>query len=158
MGVSASGKTTLGKALADSIGVPFYDGDDYHPPGNIAKMTAGEPLQDIDRKGWLQRLNLLGSEQLESGAVIACSALTERYRTWLSKGLEPHMVWVVLHGTFEELSARITQRKGHFMPPELLQSQFDTLELPDYGIHLDATLPIAEMVQVVHAALDSQME
>jgi gluconokinase len=155
MGVSACGKTTLGKALAASYGLPFFDGDDYHPPENITKMASGKPLQDQDRKGWLQRLNRLGGDHLESGAVIACSALKERYREWLSEGLEQHMVWVVINGSFEQLSSRIALRKGHFMPPELLRSQFDALEIPTYGIHLDAAMPIDEMVAVVRAILPS---
>lgn len=153
MGVSACGKTTLGKALAESYGLPFFDGDDYHPPENINKMASGIPLQDHDRKGWLQRLNQLGREHLPSGAVIACSALKESYREWLSKGLEPNMVWVVINGSFEQLSSRIAQRKGHFMPPELLQSQFDALEVPNYGIHLDTAMTIDEMVAEVRANL-----
>lgn len=152
MGVSASGKTTLGKALAATLDLEFFDGDDYHLPENIAKMSAGQPLTDHDRKGWLQSLNALAREHRETGAVIGCSALKERYREWLSEGLGDAVAWVVLTGTFDQIRERIENRKGHFMPPALLRSQFDTLELPAYGIHLPVTLSVAEMLQQIENA------
>ena len=152
MGVSACGKTTLGRALAAERGVPFFDGDDFHLPSSIAKMSAGEPLSDADRRGWLRRLNEVAREHRQTGAVIACSALKERYREWLSEGLEDVIVWVVLTGSFEEISERIENRKGHFMPPALLRSQFDTLELPAYGIHLPVRLTVAQMLKQIRAA------
>lgn len=152
MGVSASGKTTLGKALAAKLGLGFFDGDDYHLPENIAKMAAGQPLNDHDRKGWLQGLNALAREHLQTGAVIGCSALKESYREWLSEGLGEAVTWVVLTGSFEQIRQRIENRKGHFMPPALLRSQFDTLEVPAYGIHLPVTLSVAEMLQQIGEA------
>ena len=152
MGVSASGKTTLGKALAAKLGLEFFDGDDYHLPENIAKMAAGQPLTDHDRKGWLQGLNALAREHLQTGAVIGCSALKESYREWLSEGLGEAVTWVVLTGSFEQIRQRIENRKGHFMPPALLRSQFDTLEVPAYGIHLPVTLSVAEMLRQIGEA------
>lgn len=152
MGVSACGKSTLGHALAGELGVPFFDGDDFHLPSSIAKMSAGQPLNDADRRGWLGRLNEVARKHLKTGAVIACSALKERYREWLSEGLEEAIVWVVLTGSFEEISERIEKRKGHFMPPALLRSQFETLELPAYGIHLPVSLTVAEMLDRIRAA------
>jgi len=154
MGVSACGKTTLGQALAEELGVAFFDGDDFHLPDHVAKMAAGQPLNDEDRKGWLNRLNAVARKHHDAGAVIACSALRERYRKWLSEGLEDAVVWVVLNGSFEEIRARIESRKGHFMPPALLRSQFDTLELPAYGIHLPVSLPVAAMLERIREASD----
>lgn len=152
MGVSASGKTTLGEALARERGIAFFDGDDFHPPANIAKMSAGQPLNDQERQGWLKRLNQEARKHRHTGAVIACSALKERYREWLSEGLEDAINWVVLTGSFDELRERIEGRKGHFMPPALLRSQFDTLELPSYGIHLQVSLSVSEMLERIREA------
>lgn len=152
MGVSASGKTTLGKALARELGLVFFDGDDYHLPENIEKMAAGHPLDDQDRRSWLKRLNELARQYQSTGAVIGCSALKEQYREWLSAGLETTVVWIVLAGSFDEIRERIENRKGHFMPPGLLRSQFDTLELPSYGIHLPVSLTVAEMLHRIRGA------
>lgn len=152
MGVSASGKTTLGRALATALGLEFFDGDDYHLPENIAKMSAGKPLTDDDRKGWLNRLNALARGHRDTGAVIGCSALKERYREWLSEGLGAGVTWIVLTGTFDQIRERIESRKGHFMPPALLRSQFETLELPVYGIHLPVTLAVPEMLERIREA------
>lgn len=154
MGVSACGKTTLGQALAAELGVPFFDGDDFHLPEHVAKMAAGQPLNDADREGWLGRLNTVARQHRHSGAVIACSALRERYRQWLSRGIEDAVVWVVMTGTFKEIQARIENRKGHFMPPALLRSQFETLEVPAYGIHLPVSLSVAAMLQRIREASD----
>ena len=151
MGVSACGKTTLGKALAARKNLPFFDGDDFHPQANIDKMTAGIPLQDSDRMGWLERLNKLAREQgSQAGAIIACSALKESYREILSRNQNALQVWIVMLGSFEQLLTRIQSRKGHYMPPSLLRSQFDTLEVPDYGIHLDCTKPIVELIEEIN--------
>lgn len=134
MGVSGSGKSTIGKLLAQKLKTPFLDGDDYHPASNIKKMAEGSPLDDEDRQGWLERLNLLGKEYLSSGAVIACSALKESYRTILAKDIETNLVWIYLKGSYEEISERLKKRKGHFMPSALLKSQFDVLEPPTDAI------------------------
>lgn len=130
MGVSGCGKSTIGKLLAKTLSIPFYDGDDYHPEANIEKMSAGQPLNDQDRAGWLRTLNALAKENKETGAVIACSALKTSYRNLLKEGLEAQTQWVYLEGSFDEILARHQTRKDHFMPTHLLQSQFDTLEPP----------------------------
>ncbi|MDT0539969.1 gluconokinase [Croceitalea sp. P059] len=130
MGVSGTGKTTIGQLLSKSYDVPFFDGDDYHPKENIVKMSSGEALDDNDRQGWLESLNKLAIEQAKSGAIIACSALKEKYRLILQNNIEEQMVFVYLKGTFEQVKRRLEQRKGHFMSSVLLQSQFDTLEEP----------------------------
>ena len=129
MGVSGCGKSTIGKLLSEALSLPFFDGDDYHPKANVEKMAAGKPLNDDDREGWLERLNELSLEHQNHGAVIACSALKESYRTMLIKNLNAsHFVY--LKGSFEEISERLAQRKNHFMPIDLLKSQFDDLEVP----------------------------
>ena len=129
MGVSGSGKTTVGTLLAKQLHLPFYDADDFHPEGNKVKMASGIPLNDNDRLPWLQALQ----DRLKSwkGAVLACSALKESYRQILSEGTS--VVFVCLKGDYETIRKRMEIRE-HFMRPELLQSQFDILEPPSYGI------------------------
>lgn len=130
MGVSGSGKSTIGKLLAQKLNLDFFDGDDFHPKENVEKMAKGNPLNDEDRKGWLIRLNQLSHEMRDTGAVIACSALKHSYRKLLRDGMEEQMEFVFLKGSFELVSERLNARKGHFMPPELLRSQFEALEIP----------------------------
>lgn len=134
MGVSGTGKTTIGLLLSKTYGIPFFDGDDYHPEENIKKMSSGEALDDNDRQGWLESLNKLAIQQAKSGAIIACSALKEKYRIILQNNIQEQMVFVYLKGTFEQVKNRLEQRKGHFMSSILLQSQFDTLEEPNEAI------------------------
>ena len=131
MGVSGVGKSTVGKLLATSLGVPFFDGDDYHPRTNVKKMKNGEPLNDEDRKGWLEVLHQLAVTQLhEKGAVIACSALKCSYRSLLRAGIDPFVKWIHITGSFDLIESRMKQRSDHFMPDSLLRSQFETLEKP----------------------------
>ena len=137
MGVSGSGKTTIGKLLAEKLTCPFYDGDDFHPEANIKKMAEGHPLNDSDREGWLQRLNQLAIAQNKKGAVIVCSALKEKYRNTLTEGLEDNCRFVYLKGSMKVIRDRLSQRKGHFMPQELLKSQFETLETPKNALEVD---------------------
>ncbi len=148
MGVSGCGKSTIGQLLASRLDAPFFDGDDFHPPENIAKMAAGRPLTDDDRFPWLLRLRHLIDEQLAAGktAVIACSALKKSYRDVLRR---QGVVFVYLRGDFETIWARVNGRH-HFMPPALLQSQFDTLEEPSQAITVDIT---TEPIQIVEAIL-----
>ena len=130
MGVSGCGKSTIGKLLAEEFNIPFFDGDDYHPDKNVQKMAAGSPLNDHDRQGWLQRLNALSIAYKKKGAVIACSALKQAYREILSQDMANQIEFIYLKGSLEEISARLNQRKNHFMPAALLKSQFATLEAP----------------------------
>ncbi|WP_308491670.1 gluconokinase [Microbacterium terrisoli] len=124
MGVSASGKSSVGTALAARLGVPFVDGDDLHPRANVVKMASGVPLVDEDRWPWLDAV----ADRLAQGAVVvACSALKRAYRDRL-RTRAPHTVFVHLAGSADVLERRIGSRPGHFMPPSLLQSQLDTLE------------------------------
>lgn len=128
MGVSASGKSTLGKALAQKMGCPFIEGDDYHSAENIKKMTQGAPLNDADRAPWLQSLNTRLKAEKE-GAVLACSALKSSYREILTKGVLPCPKFIYIDCNVKTLEKRM-QERNHFMPLGLLQSQLDTLEKP----------------------------
>ena len=147
MGVSGSGKTTIGKELAEKMDMPFFDGDDFHPIANKEKMRSGIPLTDEDREGWLIAINRKAKEQeKKDGAVIACSALKEKYRKLLSKGISDSVYWVFLQGSFELIKERMQERKEHFMPPSLLASQFDTLEIPKNAIKADISKTPDEIV------------
>lgn len=138
MGVSGSGKTTVGKLLSERTGIPFFDGDDFHPKKNVRKMASGRPLNDNDRRGWLETLNLLAKKEMKNkGAIIACSALKKSYRKILNKELADHSFFIFLKGDFEMIQKRMEQRKGHFMPAELLKSQFDDLETPEGAMVFD---------------------
>ena len=133
MGVSGSGKSTIGKLLATRAGVVFADADDYHPAANKAKMASGQPLNDDDRQPWLEELNrlLLGWFRDGTGGVLACSALKERYRATLTANLpEGAAHFVLLDGSPEMIAARLALRKHEFMNAKLLESQFRTLERP----------------------------
>ena len=130
MGVSGCGKTTVGQLLANELKLSFFDGDDFHTASNVEKMSKGEPLNDEDRQGWLKILNELAITNSKNGAVIACSALKKRYRDILRASLEDSVCFIYLQGTFEEIYQRMKERKNHFMPVDLLKSQFKTLEPP----------------------------
>ncbi|MEN8789243.1 MAG: gluconokinase [Flavobacteriaceae bacterium] len=134
MGVSGSGKSTIGKLLGRKLGLEFYDADDYHPKPNILKMASGKPLNDDDRHGWLIRLNKLITDRQDQGLVLACSALKESYRQLLTGELGKEIKWIYLDGSFDEILQRMEGRKDHFMPAKLLRSQFDTLEIPSYAL------------------------
>jgi len=136
MGVSGSGKSTIADALAKGLGWRFEDGDRFHPPGNVAKMSAGQPLTDEDRLPWLQAIADEIDRVCEAGehAVIACSALKRTYRDILLHGRDD-VRFVFLKGTQQLIAGRLATRKGHFMPPDLLASQFRTLEPPAAGEH-----------------------
>ncbi|MEM9144088.1 MAG: gluconokinase [Bacteroidota bacterium] len=138
MGVSGSGKSTVGQLLAKKLGVVFLDADDYHPKANVRKMRSGRPLNDTDRKGWLDSLNAALVTYSSQGAVLACSALKQKYRDRISKGMEDQIRFIYLEGSFETLWKRLQLRQGHFMPASLLQSQFDTLEAPQDAITVSA--------------------
>ncbi len=149
MGVSGSGKSTIGKKLASALHLSFFDGDDFHPEANVIKMAEGRPLDDQDREPWLRKLNQLAREYSEEGAVIACSALKQKYRDLLEEGLTPPPAWIYLSGDFETLSRRLGQRKDHFMPASLLHSQFEALEIPSNAVEVPITLSPDQIIEEV---------
>jgi carbohydrate kinase (thermoresistant glucokinase family) len=150
MGVSGSGKSTIGKALSQQTGIPFYDADDYHPADNVAKMASGQALNDADRQPWLERLaKLLQTQEQTDGAILACSALKEAYRHTLAAPLQGTPSWVFLQGSPELISARMQARSGHFMPPALLASQFATLEIPGDALVVDIDQPVEGIVREI---------
>jgi gluconokinase len=160
MGVSGTGKTTVGEELARRLGIAFIEGDSLHPQRNIAKMSAGQPLDDDDRRPWLQTLNALVTSHHAEGisAVLTCSALRRAYRDLLRERLPPGSLFFLhLTAPAAVLRARMEARE-HFMPATLLQSQLDTLEPlePDEaGAVLDVTGSVASVVDAAVAALDA---
>lgn len=143
MGVSGSGKSTLGAELSVALGCPYLEGDAFHTPEAIAKMRAGEPLSDDDRWPWLDRIgDAVNAEVAGHGVVVAaCSALRRAYRNRLRAKVAAPLRFVLLEGEREELSRRLSNRPGHYMPASLLTSQLETLEHPDpdeHGLILDA--------------------
>jgi len=158
MGVSGTGKTSVGERLASSLGAQFLEGDAYHPEANIEKMSAGVPLTDEDRTPWLETLARIVRAWDDEAVptVLTCSALRRRYRDVLRSAVPaPRLVFVHLHAPFEVLEERMSRRQGHFMPPTLLRSQFDTLEpleADETGILLDVS---NDLDDVMSAALAS---
>jgi gluconokinase len=154
MGVSGCGKSEVGKRLAARLGLPLVEGDAYHPPANIEKMSGGVALTDEDRAGWLDALARELARR-PRGAVLACSALKKSYRDRL-RAATPHLRFVHLELTQEEAQARVAARPGHFYPPSLVASQFAALEDPrgEPGVVVvDACLPPDEVAQRAAAAL-----
>jgi gluconokinase len=150
MGVSGCGKSTVGRALAAALGVDFVEGDEWHPPRNVALMAAGTPLTDDDRREWLHALagRLGAAHAAGHGLVLSCSALRRGYRDLLRAGA-PGLRFVFLHGSPALLAERLHARAGHYMPPSLLRSQLDTLEAPaadEAAISLDISQPPAQLV------------
>jgi carbohydrate kinase (thermoresistant glucokinase family) len=155
MGVSAAGKSTVGRTLADALGVPFADADDLHSDANRAKMAAGTPLTDDDRWPWLDAVGEHLQAAHDTGLVMACSALRRAYRDRI-RSVAPEVVFVHLDGTRELLAARIAARTDHFMPSTLLESQLATLEPlePDEaGLVMDVGMPVVDLVDGVAARL-----
>ena len=154
MGVSGSGKTTIGKLLATRLGCVFFDGDDFHPPANVAKMKAGTPLDDADRGPWLLKLNdlLRQSEKRGADTVLACSALKQSYREILARGLPPCR-FVYLNGDIELIRSRLDDRRHRYMPASLLESQFAALEPPQDCIAVDIARSVTVCVDSIAARL-----
>jgi gluconokinase len=150
MGVSGSGKTSVGSSLAQHLGWDFYDADHFHPPENIAKMANGIPLDDSDRAPWLGSLHDMISSSLQGDrpGVLACSALKERYRQRLMNGLEGVQL-VYLKGSYDLIWSRMETRTDHYMKPQMLKSQFEALEVPVNALTLDISRPVEELVQEI---------
>ena len=157
MGVSGSGKSTVGPALAAELDWPFLDADSLHPPANVAKMASGIPLTDADRWPWYDRIVAEMRRYAAAGenVVIACSALKQAYRDRLASGGSVRVVY--LKGDAKTIAPRLAGRRGHFMPPSLLASQFATLEEPDNAIVVDIREPVAAQVAAITRALREQL-
>lgn len=155
MGVSGSGKSTIGSALADRLGVPFVDGDELHPEANVAKMSAGIPLTDEDRWPWLAVVGERLHAARGTGLVVACSALKRSYRDAIA-GHAPAVFFLLLDGSREVLLRYLGRRRGHFMPVSLLDSQLATLEplgADEPGATIEIDAPIPDVVARALAAL-----
>jgi gluconokinase len=156
MGVSGCGKSTVGEQLAPRLSLPYYDADDFHSAANIAKMSHGTPLTDDDRRDWLATLATdLGQWEAAGGAILACSALKEAYRTTLQSGVSSPIHWVFLDGPRELLLERMDSRQGHYMHANMLDSQLATLERPAYALRLFITATPEELVQQI---VDAQQQ
>ena len=151
MGVTSCGKTSVGEGLAAELKCPFIEGDKLHPTSNIAKMTVGTPLNDDDRWPWLDIIGKAMKAECEKGhgVIASCSSLKKIYRKKLAEAARMPISFIFLHGSRELLAARMADRKGHFMPPALLDSQLATLEAPgtdEPAIAIDIALPPDEIV------------
>ena len=153
MGVTGSGKTTIGRLLSKQLGWSYYDADDFHPSANVEKMHNGIPLNDQDRKPWLEALRNLIRNCLEhnESSVLACSALKESYRQYLL--LDERVKLIYLKGDYELIKKRLNKRRGHYMNPKLLDSQFDTLEEPTDAISVDVSSTPKQIVKTIRNAL-----
>jgi gluconokinase len=159
MGVSGCGKSTVGRLLAAGLGVDYVEGDELHPPENVARMAAGIALTDDDRQGWLQALaaRLAAARAQGRGLVLSCSALKRAYRDVLRSGA-PDTRFVHLHGQRAVLATRMAEREDHYMPPSLLDSQLATLEPPgddERALRFDIAQPPAAIASAALAALQS---
>jgi len=154
MGVSGCGKTSVGVALAKYLDWPFFDGDAFHPPENIAKMSQGVPLNDEDRHPWLINLNRLIADHLrkEHSLLLACSALKQSYRDQLALG-NSGIIFVHLKGDFDLIYSRMQDRPGHYMKAEMLHSQLETLEEPDDALVIDIGQNLDSITEEIIAQL-----
>ena len=153
MGVCGCGKTTVGRALADTLGWPFFDADDFHPPENVARMAAGIPLTDEDRWPWLARMTeaMRAIDSRGGNAVLACSALRQAYRDRLAAAGDVRFVH--LAGDYDTIAARLAGRSHRYMPASLLGSQFATLERPANALDVDIRQDVPAQVAQIRAAL-----
>jgi len=154
MGVTGSGKTTVGKLLSRALNWKYYDADDFHPSANVEKMRGGIPLQDADRKTWLETLRDLIRDCLDRGenAVLACSALKEDYRRLLL--IDESVKLIYLEGDYELIQKRLSRRRRHYMNPGLLDSQFETLEPPKDSIEVNVSSSPSQIARTIRRRLD----
>ncbi|MBW4623199.1 MAG: gluconokinase [Cyanosarcina radialis HA8281-LM2] len=150
MGVSGSGKSTIGRLLSQRLGWTFYDGDDFHPQANKDKMSNGIPLDDRDRQPWLEKLHDLMAETWRDrdNAIVACSALKAAYREILQGDLES-IFWVYLKGDYENIRARMEKRQDHFMKAVMLENQLALLEEPEADLIIDISQSQEDIVRKI---------
>ena len=155
MGVSGSGKTSVGSGLALRLGWQFFDGDDFHPPQNVQKMAQGTPLTDADRIPWLEELQKLIHTQFmqDNSIVLACSALKASYREILCEN-NPDVIFVHLVGSFQLIADRMRERSDHYMKASMLESQFATLEVPADALSVSIDQPVASIIEEIIQSLD----
>jgi len=158
MGVTGSGKTTVGRLLAERMNCGFFDADDFHSPENVEKMRSGQPLNDSDRLPWLEKLRELTNNEVQAGhsLVLACSALRRQYREALMPPAA-RVLFVYLRISPETSRARLESRPGHYMPAALVRSQFETLEEPEHAIVVDGELSLPEVVSVAMSQLSGEI-
>ena len=148
-GVSGSGKSLIGKKLSDNLSFKFIEGDNFHSTDNIKKMKSNISLNDIDREEWLMSINNELKNNLEKDIVIACSALKEDYRKKIINGINANIFWFCLKGEFRLIQERLKNRKNHFFQSDLLQSQFDIIEYPDYCNFINITESPQDIVKFI---------
>lgn len=148
MGVSGAGKSTIGRKLADQLQIPFFEGDDFHPETNKAKMSQGIALQNSDRHAWIVSL-AISINEIDSDCVASCSALNPIVRDWINQEIEQDVQFVCLSATKEVLLKRLQARSEHFFPPELLDSQFNALELSAEIPCVNVQQPIEKVIRDV---------
>ena len=153
MGVSGSGKTTIGKKISKSLGWKFYEGDDYHPQKNVEKMSNGIPLNDEDRKPWLQNLSRIIAEMIneKENAVITCSALKKIYRNIIK--INDEVKFVYLKSSYDLIKKRMKQRNNHFMKADMLASQFEALEEPEDAISVSIDKSEEQILKEIYKQL-----
>ncbi|MDP3748215.1 MAG: gluconokinase, GntK/IdnK-type [Phenylobacterium sp.] len=153
MGVAGSGKSTIGRAAAARLGLPFVEADDFHPQANREKMAAGQPLTDADRRPWIEALTATLARSDGPMIVLACSALTLSVRAWLEAGFNGAVRYILLSGEPELIGARLAGRRGHFAGKSLLASQFTALTPPDDAWLVDVARPVETVVDEVCARI-----
>ncbi len=160
MGVCGTGKTTVGEVLAERLGCPFLEGDSFHPPENVEKMRAGTPLDDDDRWPWLRKLGKAIADEGENAALViaTCSALKRAYRDCLRDQAGGETLFILLHGDRDLLNQRLQERTHRYMPSTLLDSQLETLEMPEtdeISLSLDVRVSAANLVEKICRSIDT---
>ena len=160
MGVSSSGKSTVGQSIARRLHVPFLDGDGYHPDANVEKMRAGIPLTDEDRWPWLERLakSLHEAADRKGAAVGACSALKRAYRDYMVEQAGEPILFVYLDGSREVIAERMARRQHEYMPTSLLDSQFETLEVPDPATENVLAVPVTDSIEKITVTVTKALD
>ena len=148
-GVSGSGKSCIGKKLSEDLKIKFIEGDDFHSINNINKMKKNSPLNDNDRKEWLLSINHELKKEIKKDVVLACSALKEIYRKKLINGVNANIFWFCLNGEFELINQRLNKRTNHFFKSDLLKSQFEIIEYPDYSYFIDIDKNPEKIVETI---------